>query len=79
MAAKKESRTEGKLSLEKSFELLNEYVRKMEEEDLSLEESFSVYAKGMELVKDCSNMIDKIEKDIIILEEGRKSLILKLS
>ena len=73
MAAKKERRTEEKLSLEKSFELLNEYVRKMEEEELSLEESFSVYAKGMDLVKDCSNMIDKIEKDIIILEEERKS------
>lgn len=73
MAAKKESRTQEKLSLEESFGLLNEYVQKMEEEDLSLEESFSVYAKGMELVKNCSDMIDKIEKDIIILEEGKKS------
>lgn len=73
MAAKKTVQKSKELSLEESFGLLNEYVQKMEGEDLSLEESFGVYIKGMELVKNCSSMIDKIEKEIIILEEGQKS------
>lgn len=79
MARKKEEQPEGKkevkkqagdkkLSLEESFGLLNEYVQKMEQEELSLEESFSIYTKGMALVKNCSEMIDGIEKEIEILK-----------
>ena len=41
----------------------------MEERDISLEESFACYEKGMKLVKACNDKIDKVEKQIIVLSE----------
>ncbi|WP_418754838.1 exodeoxyribonuclease VII small subunit, partial [Eubacterium ventriosum] len=34
------------------------------------EQSFELYNKGLSLVQDCNNQIDKIEKQIKIIEEG---------
>ncbi len=41
----------------------------MEAEDISLEESFALYHKGMDLLKSCNDKIDKIEKKMLILDE----------
>ena len=37
-------------------------VEKLESRDISLEESFTLYQKGMELLKQCSSKIDRVEK-----------------
>ena len=42
----------------------------MEQGDTSLEESFLLYQRGMSLVKHCSNSIDRVEKQLRILEEN---------
>ena len=55
-------------SLEKSFDELNDIILKMDSEDCSLEESFKLYEKGMKLVKQCNDKIDKVEKKINIIE-----------
>lgn len=55
-------------SLEKSFDELNDIVLKMDSEECSLEESFKLYEKGMKLVKQCNDKIDKVEKKINIIE-----------
>ncbi len=55
-------------SLEKSFDELNDIILKMDSEECSLEESFKLYEKGMKLVKQCNDKIDKVEKKINIIE-----------
>ena len=42
----------------------------LEREDISLEESFKEYQKGMELLKKCSETIDRVEKKVLILNEN---------
>lgn len=59
------------MSLEEKFVKLEEAVRKLEDEDISLEESFQVYKEGMELLKQCNADIDRVEKQVLtISEEG---------
>ena len=56
-------------SLEEVFEELDEVVGQLEESTISLEDSFSLYHKGMELLKVCNEKIDKVEKKMLILDE----------
>lgn len=59
------------MSLEEKFVKLEDAVRRLEEEDISLEESFQVYKEGMELLKQCNADIDRVEKQVLaISEEG---------
>lgn len=57
-------------SLEDGIRELDEIVRKMENTDISLEESFELYKKGIIRLKECTEMIDVIERQLTILEEG---------
>ena len=62
-------KNEKKESLEQMFEQLDKTVTKMEKEDLSLEDSFTLYHKGMDLLKKCSDTIDQVEKKMLVLDE----------
>lgn len=57
------------MSLELKFAQLEETLEKLEQDELSLEESFTAYAKGMELLKQCNEEIDKVEKKVLMLSE----------
>ena len=57
-------------SLETVFEQLDEIVEQLEAEDVSLEDSFRLYHKGMDLLKVCNEKIDTIEKKMMILDEN---------
>lgn len=57
-------------SLENVFEQLDEIVEKLEGEDVSLEDSFGLYHKGMDLLKVCNEKIDTIEKKMLVLDEN---------
>ena len=60
------------LTLEEAFARLEEVTRTLEDEGISLEESFTVYQKGMELLKYCNESIDKVEKKVLVLNgEGK--------
>ncbi len=61
MAAKKKS-------LNEIFEELDGLLQSMEQED-SLEKSFALYKQGVELVKQANDSIDKIEKQVKVLDE----------
>ena len=50
-------KAEKKESLEEMFTALDETVTKMETEELSLEDSFTLYHKGMEMLKKCNEAI----------------------
>ncbi len=55
--------------LEDDFKKLEEIIERMEHEDLSLEDSFKAYEEGMRIVISCNEQIDKVEKQLIILNE----------
>ena len=40
-------------------------MEKLESRDISLEQSFSIYQKGMELLRQCSGKIDTVEKKML--------------
>ena len=41
----------------------------MEGEDVTLEDSFRLYHRGMDALKQCSERIDEVEKKMLILDE----------
>lgn len=57
-----------KMTLEKSFERLDEIVQELQEGDLTLEQSFRKYEEGMKMIKNCNDAIDRVEKKLEILE-----------
>lgn len=63
-----ESRENNK-SLEDNFKNLEELISRMEDPKISLEDSFKCYKEGLTLIKECNDGIDKIEKEIKLLEE----------
>ncbi len=58
------------LSLEENVALLKRTVEALEAEDISLEDAFASYSKGMELLKTCNEQIDRVEKQVLVLSEG---------
>ena len=56
-------------SLEEVFQSLDEVMGELENDGVSLEDSFRLYNQGMELLKVCNDKIDKVEKQIKILDE----------
>ena len=52
-----------------SLKELDDIVEKLESREISLEESFTMYQKGMELLKQCSGKIDKVEKKMLKINE----------
>lgn len=56
-------------TLEESMAELEAVMRELEREDITLEESFSLYHTGMKLLKNCNDAIDKVEKKLIVLKE----------
>jgi exodeoxyribonuclease VII small subunit len=66
------SKESKKMSIEESFEYLDGILEKMEDEDISLEDSFALYEKGMKALKETSAAIDEVEKKVkLIDDEGR--------
>lgn len=62
-----------KLSLEETFDSIDDILNKMSNDDMPLEESFALYKDGMELIGHCSGIIDEVEKQIIILQKEEDS------
>ena len=57
-------------TLEIVFQELDEVVKALEGEAVSLEDSFKLYRKGMDLLKVCNEKIDTVEKKMMILDEN---------
>ena len=67
MAAKADKDIAKENTLEENFGLLSEVTEKLQSDDLPLEEAFENYKKGMDLIKKCSDQIDKVEKEVLKL------------
>lgn len=67
---KKEAETIQELTLEQSLAQLEQVMEELSSPELSLEESFAKYKLGMDLLLQCNQAIDKVEKELMILEEN---------
>lgn len=60
---------ENKEKLEDIFGQLETVIQDMEKDDVSLEDSFELYNRGMTLLRKCNQAIDKVEKKVLVLDE----------
>ncbi|SEW45349.1 exodeoxyribonuclease VII small subunit [[Clostridium] fimetarium] len=58
------------ITLEESFGSLEKIIDNLENGQLSLDESFKMYNEGIKLIKNCNIQLDKVEKQIIILDKS---------
>ena len=69
-----ESAEKKELTLEESFQRLDELIAKLEDREIPLDESFAVYKEGMDLLKSSREKIDTVEKKMLqISEDGELS------
>ena len=60
-----------KMTFEEALAKLEEIVSQIEAGKVSLEESISKYAEGIELIKQCRTILDSAEKKIQLLSKGQ--------
>lgn len=56
-------------TLEENFARLEETIEQLEQEDIPLEDAFKAYTLGMEILKQCNDQIDRVEKKVLKLSE----------
>lgn len=66
MAGKKR---EEEFRLEEAFEKIEQLLGKLGDREVSLEESFALYQEGMILLKQCNEKIDRVEKQMLQIDE----------
>ncbi len=54
-------------SLEEALQEIENIINKMDNEEISLEESFQLYNSGIKLCKQCNDKIDKVEKQLEVI------------
>lgn len=57
-------------TLEENFSELELVIKNLEDREISLEDSFKEYQKGMELIRRCSETIDRVEKKMLQISES---------
>lgn len=68
-AVRGEEEQEQTLSLEETFEQIEEVIARLEAEEITLEESFQEYNRGMKLLQHCNATIDQVEKKVLQINE----------
>ena len=58
------------LTLEERFAHLEQIVARMEDADVSLDEAFELYKKGLDEVKSANDMVQGMEKDMLVLNSN---------
>ena len=54
-------------TLEEVFKELEEIIEKMQQREVSLEDSFRLYEQGIQRLKQCNSKIDYVEKQMLLL------------
>ncbi|MBO5985206.1 MAG: exodeoxyribonuclease VII small subunit [Lachnospiraceae bacterium] len=54
-------------SLEENFDRLEELIEALSDSDVSLEDAFRTYSEGVNLLKECNDQIDRVEKKVLVL------------
>ncbi|MDE6882973.1 MAG: exodeoxyribonuclease VII small subunit [Lachnospiraceae bacterium] len=66
----KKEQDEQEFSLEEAFVQIEEVIAHLETEEITLEESFQEYNRGMQLLQHCNNAIDRVEKKVLQINES---------
>lgn len=56
--------------LEEAFTQIEEVIAHLETEEITLEESFQEYNRGMHLLQRCNDAIDRVEKKVLQINEN---------
>jgi len=59
-----------KFDIDQGFHQLDEILTKLSSEEIKLPEAVKLYTDGVNLVKQCKDSLDKVEKELIVLEEN---------
>ena len=69
MAKKKETAEQEQFQLEEAFDRIEALLEKLQDNDVTLEESSGLYQEGMGLLKLCNENIDHVEKQMLQIDE----------
>ena len=69
----KNTRDIGKLSFEEAIKQLTDIVGKIEQGQITLQDSLEQYEKGMALIKHCRGILSKAEKRIEKISQEEKT------
>ncbi len=58
---------ERELSVGELFEELDGILKELDERDVSLEDSFALYEKGMKKVREVNEKLDRVEKKMLVV------------
>lgn len=56
--------------IDQGFDRLDQILEKLESDDIRLSDAVKLYTEGVEVVKKCKDSLDKVEKELIILDEN---------
>lgn len=63
------------INFEESMKQLEEIANKLEQNDLDLDKSVELFEEGMKLSKQCSEILESVEKRItILINDGKDNL-----
>ncbi|MCD8046646.1 MAG: exodeoxyribonuclease VII small subunit [Clostridiales bacterium] len=57
------------LTLEELFAQLDEILAAMDDREISLEDAFSLYEKGMKQIRRCNEKLDLVEKKMLVIAQ----------
>lgn len=63
-----------KATFESQLDALEDIVHRLEEGDLTLNDSLTQFEKGVKLTKECQNMLNQAEQKVMILSEDGSQL-----
>ena len=55
------------IKLENRFEKIEDLIKRMEDAEVSLDQSFELYKEGLEEIKLANEMLDSMEKAMLVL------------
>lgn len=61
-----------KTGLEERFSMIEDILGKMEDENVTLDQSFDLYKQGIEQIKEANADLDRIEKAMLVINEDGK-------
>ncbi|WP_443770530.1 exodeoxyribonuclease VII small subunit [Anaerostipes sp.] len=56
--------------IDQGFDKLDQILEKLASDDIRLSDAVKLYTEGVEVVKKCKDSLDKVEKELIILDEN---------
>ena len=58
------------ISLGEMFGELDQIMEKMESPEVSLEDAFALYERGMKMIRQCSQKLDLVEKRMMVIAQN---------